>query len=116
MHILIFKCTVFTNNSCVKEYSVITNIFLWNESDDINNNNNNKKEKKKKVISKMPVDSTFMFTSLMHDYVHWNCSIHYCIRLILINETSCENCSYFTLKWFLFNSSGEMCFLEESYK
>ena len=28
----------------------------------------------------------------------------------------CENCFYFMLKWFMVTSTGEMCFLEGSYK
>ena len=85
-----------------------SNIFLWHESDNIN----------KKVISKISVDSNFMLTSLVQDYVHWHCSIDYCVKLILIDENLCENWFYFTLKWFLLNSFDsfeDMC-LEEIYK
>ena len=32
------------------------------------------------------------------------------------NFRICEKCFYFTLKWFLLNSFGEMYFLEENYK
>ena len=35
----------------------------------------------------------------------------YCMKSILIKETLCENCFYFTLKWFLLNSFGKICFL-----
>ena len=53
---------------------------------------------------------------VMQDCVHWHCSIDYCVKLSLVDETLGENCSHFTLKWFLLNSFGEMCFLEESFK
>ena len=66
----------------------------------------------KKVISKISVDSNFTFT---HSYVHWHCSIDYCV-FALVDETFKWNCFYFTLKWFLVNSFEEMRFLEESYK
>ena len=42
----------------------------------------------------------------MHNYVHWHCSIDYCVKLILIDENLCENYLYFTQKWFLFNYFG----------
>ena len=58
----------------------------------------------------------YVYNVLMHDYVHWHCSIEYCFKLILVDKTLCENCFYFTLKWFLCNLFGEMCFLEENYK
>ena len=68
----------------------------------------NQKILTKKVISKISVELTSV-----HDYVHWHCSIDY---LIFNNENLCENCFHFTLKRFLLNSFGEMCFSEESYK
>ena len=46
-------------------------------------------------------------------YVHWHCSIDYSVKLNLVDENLSENCFYFTLKWFLLNSFGESCFLEE---
>ena len=27
---------------------------------------------------------------IMHDYVHWNCSIDYCVKLSLLDETICK--------------------------
>ena len=42
------------------------------------------------VISKISVDFNLTFTSFMHDYVHWHCSINYCVKLSLINETLCK--------------------------
>ena len=88
------------------------NIFLRHELEGINK----KKKKKKKIISKISVGSNFTFT-VMHDHVHWHCSVGYCVKLILVyNENLCENCYYFTLKWFLLNCFGEMYFLGESYK
>ena len=45
-----------------------------------------------------------------HDYVHWHCSIDFCVKSFLVDETLCENCFYFSLKLFLLNSVGEMCF------
>ena len=79
MHILIFKCTVLTNNSCVKEYSVITNIFLWNESDDINNNNKKEKKEKKKKKKKEKKKGYFQNASWFYFYVYkfnaWLCAL-----------------------------------------
>ena len=40
----------------------------------------------------------------------WYFSIDYCVKWILGHENSWENCPCFTLKWFLFNSFGEMGF------
>ena len=51
----------------------------------------------KKVISKILVDSNISFTSHA-----WLCE-----------ENLWENCSYFTMKWFLLNCFGEMCFWGE---
>ena len=39
-----------------------------------------------------------------------------CAQLNLVDKNLCENCSYSTLKQFVHNSFGGMCFLEESYK
>ena len=52
---------------------------------------------------------------VINDYVHWHCSIDFFVKSSLIDETLSENYFYFTLimKWFLLNSFGEMCFLEE---
>ena len=82
------------------------NVFLWHESLDIN---------KKMLISKISVDSILPL-QVMHDYVHWHCSTDYCVKVILVDENLCEDCCNFTLKWFLLNSFGEMCFLKKSYK
>ena len=46
---------------------------------------------------------------VLYDYVHWHCSVDYRTKSILVDETSCENCFDFTLKWFLLNYFGEMC-------
>ena len=60
----------------------------------------------------MSVDSNFTFNSFA-----WLCTLallhRLLCKLILIDKTLCL---YFTLKWFLFNSFGEMCFLEDRYK
>ena len=39
----------------------------------------------------------------------------YYVQLIVNNNLQ-ENCCNFTLKWFLLNSFGEVCFLEQNYK
>ena len=64
----------------------------------------------RKVVSKIPI----LLLQAMDDYVHWHCSImiDYCVKLSLVDETLCENCSHFTLKRFLLNSFGEMSFSE----
>ena len=51
---------------------------------------------------------------VMHDYVCFIAPTDYCVSLV--EETFCENCSNFTLKWLQPNSFGEMCFLEERYE
>ena len=83
------------------------NIFLWHESEDIN-------QKKKKIISKISFDSNFTFTSYA-----W-LSLALLQRLLcligLVDETLGENALISLSNFFLFNSFGEMCFLEESYK
>ena len=70
---------------------------------------------KKKKIQKFQLIS-ILCLQVMHDNVHWHCSIDYCIKLILVDENLSENCSYFSLKWFLLNTFGEIYFLQESYK
>ena len=55
----------------------------------------------KKPIPKISVDSNFKFSCYA-----W---------LSLVDETFCENCSHFILKWFQAYSFWEMWFLEESY-
>ena len=60
--------------------------------------------------------SLFTLLDTPVDYMHWHCSIYCHVKLILVDENLCENCFYFTMKWLLLNSFGEMCFLEESYK
>ena len=51
---------------------ILTTSFLWHESEDIN---------KKGYFSKISVHSNFTFNQVMHDYVHWLCSIGYCFEL-----------------------------------
>ena len=74
----------------LKEKSVILTTSLYPQ---------NQKILTKKVISRISVDSNFMFR---HDYVHWHYSIDSCVKLILIDENLCENlyenCLFFTLK------------------
>ena len=81
-------------------FSDSSNIIFWHESEDINNNNNNNK-----IISKISVDFSFMLNS---SYA-WLCvPIDYCDELSLVNETFCENCSHFLLKWLQPNSLEEL--------
>ena len=101
--------------SPLKEIVSDPNISLWHESEDIDQ----KKKKKKKRKCYFQNFSWFQFCVYklwnMYDYVHGHCSVDNCVKLILVAEDLCENCFYFTLKWFLLNSFGEMCFLEVSY-
>ena len=69
-----------------------------------------------KVIAKISVDSSATFTHYGHDYVHWLCSIDYRVKLSLVHETLSQIGSHLKRKWFLLDSFGEMCFLEESYQ
>ena len=84
-------------------FSDPNNIFIWI-----------RRYKQKKPISKISVDSNFML-QVMHDDVVFHCSIDHCVELSLVDETLCENCSHFTLKWFQLDSFQE-CFFKENYK
>ena len=90
----------------VKEVFSDSSIILWQESKDIN---------KKKLLPKFQLIPVLRL-KVMHDYVHWHCSIDYCVRLVVIDEDLSGNCFYVTLKRFQLNSFGKMCFLEKSYK
>ena len=86
------------------------NIFLWHGSEDI-------LQKEKGYFQNFSWFQFYVYK--LHNYVHWHCSIYNvfnCVKLSLINENLCENCSYFTLKWFLHNFFGDVCFLEKNYK
>ena len=87
-------------------FSDSNNIILWHESEDI---------LKKKLFPKFQLIPILRF-HVMHDYVRFIAPIDYCVELSLVDETFCENCSHFILKWLQPNSFGEMCFLEESYE
>ena len=71
--------------------------------------------KQEHLISKISADSNFTFSSYAWLCV-FHCSHNYCVKLSLTEETFCENCSNFTLKWLQPNSFGEMWFLEERYE
>ena len=58
---------------------------------------NQKTQTKKKLFLKFQL-IPILHLQVMHDYVHWHCSIDYCVKLILINKNLCENCFYFTPK------------------
>ena len=58
----------------LKEYSVILIAPLYGI---------NQKILTKKVVSKISVNSDFSFIQVMHDYVHWPCSIDYCVKQVL---------------------------------
>ena len=55
-----------------------SNDFLWHESYDINKNKN--KNKKKAYFQNFSWYQFFIY-ELMHDYVHWHCSIDYCVKV-----------------------------------
>ena len=48
----------------------------------------------------------------------WSCVFHctgnYCLEVIVVDETFCENSSHFILKWFQPYPFKEICLLEES--
>ena len=76
----------------------------------------NQKLKKKTLFIKLQL-FPISFLPVMHGYVHWHSSIDYCVKLSLVdNEFLQKNGCHFIRKWFLLESFGEMCFLEESYK
>ena len=58
----------------------------------------------------------FLRFQVMHDYVCFIAPIDFCVEWSLVDESFCENCSYFILKWFQPSSFWEMCFLDESYE
>ena len=85
-----------------------SNIFLYiHELEDQN--------KKCLFQYKISVDSNFTLTSsvwlmcvsLLHIVMCWKVIVYD----NFIYDNSCENCSYFTLKWFQLNFFGEICFL-----
>ena len=61
------------------------NIFLWHESEDINI---------KSLLPKFQL-IPILRLQVMHDYVHWYCSIGYCVKLSLIYKTLCKKLSSF---------------------
>ena len=87
----------------LKRYSVIS---LWHESEDIN---------KKEPISKISVDSNFMFSSYA-----WLCVFHCSHRQLCWIKSLTQDFLWvllsIILKWFQPNSFGKVCFLEESYE
>ena len=60
-----------------------SNNFLWHESEGINNNNNKKKEEKNPKFQLIQI----VRLQVVHDYVHWHCSIACCVKLSLVDET-----------------------------
>ena len=75
---------------------ILTIIILWHELEDIY---------KKAYFHNF---SLFQFNGfqVMHDYVCVIVPIHYCAELSLVDETFCEYCSHFILKWFQTYSFG----------
>ena len=78
----------------IKRYSVIisNNVILWHESEDIHTHT-------KSLFPKFHLIPISRF-QVMHDYVCFIAPIDHCVELSLVDETFCENCSYFILKWF----------------
>ena len=102
----LFSMQVCTSEE-LKGYSVILTTSFYDMNQKI----------KKKVYFQNSVDSNFMFMKLpvMHDYVCFIAPIDYCVELILVDKTFCENCSQIILKWLQPNSFWEMYFfIEES--
>ena len=50
-----------------------------------------KKRKKKKLFANIQLIQILRL-QVMYKYVHWHCSIDYCVKLSLVDETLCENC------------------------
>ena len=104
------KCFMFFLYFLIKE--------IFSDSNNISygmNQKIKKKKKKKHLISNIPVDSNFTFSSY-----EWLFVFHCSHRLLCWRKSSvrdfCENCSHFILKWFQPNFFGEVYFLEESYE
>ena len=54
-------------------------ILLWHESEDINT---------KRLFPKFQlIPILYLHEQVMHYYVHWYCSMYYCVTLILVNES-----------------------------
>ena len=83
------------------------NIILWHESEHLN--------KQKSLFAKFQLILILRF-QVIHDYLCFIAPIDYCVKFCLVDETFCQNCYHFVLKWLQPYSCGEMCFLEESYK
>ena len=86
-------------------FSDSNNFFLLHESEDIN---------KKSLLQKFQL-IPILRLQVMRDYVYWHCSIDYtCVKLSLVDETLCKNCSHFIRKWFQPNSfRGNVLIKEE---
>ena len=66
---------------------IFNNIFLWHGSENIN------KEISFTKFQLIPISCL----QVVHEYVHWHCSIDYCVKLIVVDKT-------FTWKVLLFHS------------
>ena len=91
--------SVFGNFQIVKGiFSDSNNIFLWHESEDIN---------KKSLLPKFQL-IPILRLQVMHDYVHWHCSIDYRVKLSLVYETLCPKLLSFHKEmisaWFLWGN------------
>ena len=78
----------------LRDYSVFFNILLWYESEGENN----------KQTNLFPKFQLIPILPLL--YYAWS-YYRYCVELLLIDITVCENCSHFALKWF--NGIGLPC-------
>ena len=64
------------------------NIFLWHESEDINKKQNKTKQTNKKENGYFQNFSClkFFYVYKLHDYVLWQFSIDYCVKLIVVDK------------------------------
>ena len=65
---------------CKEKFSDSNNLFLWCESKDMS---------KKTLLQKFQLIPILRFQA-MHGYVHWHCSIDYCVKLNLGDKTLCK--------------------------
>ena len=96
------KHTSYQPNEFKGIVSDYNNVFSWHKLEDIN----------KISFFQNFSWSQFYIEQVMHDYVHWHCSIDYCVKLSLVDKTFCIKNSFHSIrKGFLLNSFWRNVFL-----
>ena len=79
------NCLTQAHLSCCKKYSVTLIHLFYNMNQKMKTN----KQTNKSLLPKFQLIPIFLL-QVMHDYVHWHCSIDYCVKISLVNETLCK--------------------------